>query len=87
MPTLSSQPPVRRTAVVRIIWPEPVLYYVNGVDAQRFDPGECYEVALKVAQGMIDRKWARIATDKDFDELENDEQVLDMRKVKSEDKS
>jgi hypothetical protein len=52
--------------VVQIIAGKSVPYTINNVKPLEFDDGQFYEVPDWVAKNMIDRKWARLATDEDI---------------------
>lgn len=52
--------------VVQIIAGKSVPYSTNNINVLEFDDGQFYEVPDHVADGMISRKWARLATDEDI---------------------
>lgn len=51
--------------VVQIIAGKSVPYSLNNIDVLEFDDGEFYQVPDHVANGMIARNWARLATSDD----------------------
>ena len=56
----------RMSKVVQITAGKTVPYSLNHIDVLEFDDGEFYQVPDHVADGMISRKWARLATDADI---------------------
>jgi hypothetical protein len=59
------------TKVVQIIAGKSVPYSLNHIDVLEFDDGEFYQVPDHVADGMIARSWARLATNDDVAKAAN----------------
>lgn len=52
--------------IIRFISDRPQRYGVNNFQLLEFSPGEFYDVPPAVAQGMIKRKWAQLASADDL---------------------